>query len=63
MRVRDRTPADQRWIEALLTSRWGGTRVIAHGVVFVDKAPDKLGGGAVGIRFRVKCTRRPWTGR
>jgi GNAT superfamily N-acetyltransferase len=31
--VRDRTPDDQAWIEALLARSWGGTRVVSRGAL------------------------------
>ncbi|HTJ28355.1 MAG TPA: GNAT family N-acetyltransferase [Candidatus Limnocylindria bacterium] len=32
--VRLRTPADQQWIEQLLTARWGSTTIMRSGAVF-----------------------------
>ena len=35
MKVREKGPKDQPWIEALLNARWGGGgKVIVHGEVF-----------------------------
>ena len=34
MKVRDKEPEDQPWIEKILSERWGGVKVIAHNEIF-----------------------------
>jgi hypothetical protein len=34
MKVRDKEPEDQPWIEKILNERWGGVKVIAHNEIF-----------------------------
>jgi hypothetical protein len=36
MKVREKEPEDQPWIETILNERWGGGgQVVAHGEIFV----------------------------
>jgi hypothetical protein len=34
MKVRDKEPEDQPWIEKILNERWGGVQVIVHNEIF-----------------------------
>src|SRR5258708_62108 len=51
MKVRDKGPKDQPWIEALLNERWGGGgKVIVHGEVFDARClPGLIAGERVGL--------------
>src|SRR5258708_20309043 len=51
MKVRDKGPKDQPWIEALLNERWGGGgKVIVHGEVFDARClPGLIAGQRVGL--------------
>ncbi len=43
--VRDKTGADQPWVEALLRERWGSTSVVVHGMRFEAAALPALVAG------------------
>ena len=51
MKVRDKGPKDQPWIEALLNERWGGGgKVIVHGEVFDARClPGLIAGERMGL--------------
>ncbi len=50
MHIRSKTEDDQRWIRDLLTERWGGTMVVAHGQVFeADGLPALVAGDREGL--------------
>ena len=47
MKIRDKEPKDQCWIEQLLNERWGGGgRVIVHGEIFDARTLPALVAGA-----------------
>src|ERR1700730_4115327 len=56
MEVRDKEPADQTWVENVLTERWGGLQVIAHNEIFdAHLLPALIAGEKLGLatfRFR-----------
>src|SRR5258708_38547680 len=51
MKVREKGPKDQPWIETLLNERWGGGgKVILHGEVFDARSlPALIAGERVGL--------------
>ena len=50
MDTRPKTPCDQSWIRELLTRRWGGTLVVAHGEQFqADALPAMVAGERQGL--------------
>lgn len=50
MDIRPKTVDDQSWIRELLTERWGGTLVVAHGEQFlVDGLPALIAGDRQGL--------------
>src|SRR6266404_9627888 len=53
MKVREKGPKDQPWIEALLNERWGGdAKVIVHGEVFDARSlPALIAGERAGLAF------------
>lgn len=58
MKVRDRQPEDQAWIENILTERWGGVHVIVHDETFdAHLLPALIAGEREGLAtFRVYQT-------
>jgi GNAT superfamily N-acetyltransferase len=58
IRVRDKEPEDQPWIEKMLRERWGGVQVIAHDEVFdAHLLPALVGGEREGLAtFRTQQT-------
>jgi hypothetical protein len=56
MEVREKEPADQTWVENVLTERWGGLQVIAHNEIFdAHLLPALIAGEKFGLatfRFR-----------
>ena len=51
MKIREKEPKDQPWIEKILDERWGGEgRVVAHGEIFdVRLLPALIGGEQEGL--------------
>ena len=50
MKIRPKTADDQSWIRNLLTDRWGGTTVVAHGQAFeADRLPALVAGDQDGL--------------
>ena len=60
MKVRDKQPEDQPWIEKILTERWGGVHVIVHDETFdAHLLPALVAGEKQGLAtFRVHETDR-----
>jgi GNAT superfamily N-acetyltransferase len=55
MKIRDKEPEDQPWIERILGERWGGVRVIVHDETFdANLLPALVAGEKEGLAtFRV----------
>jgi len=58
VKVRDKEPDDQAWIEKILHQRWGGLRVIVHGEIFeAHRLPALIAGEQEGLAtFRIEQT-------
>ena len=56
MKVRDKEPEDQPWIEKILSERWGGVKVIAHNEIFdAQSLPALVAGEKEGLAtFRIQ---------
>ena len=56
MKVRDKEPEDQPWIEKILSERWGGVKVIAHNEIFdAQSLPALIAGEKDGLAtFRIQ---------
>ena len=60
MKVRDKEPEDQPWIEKILSERWGGVQVIVHNEIFdAHLLPALVAGEKDGLAtFRIQQTNR-----
>lgn len=58
MKVRDKEPEDQPWIEKFLSERWGAVRVIVHDEIFeAHLLPALVAGEKEGLAtFRILQT-------
>jgi GNAT superfamily N-acetyltransferase len=58
MKVREKGPEDQPWIEKLLSERWGGVQVIVHNEIFdAHQLPALVVGEKDGLAtFRIQQT-------
>jgi GNAT superfamily N-acetyltransferase len=58
MKIRDKEPEDQLWIEKILSERWGGVQVIAHDEILdAHLLPALVAGEREGLAtFRIQQT-------